>query len=137
MHIYFQEQHLIPDVLLGHSVGEYVAACVAGVFALEDAIRLISTRARLMQALPREGAMVSVTAGESEVGDLLVGLEGQVSLAAVNAPDSLVVSGGFSAVEEVISRTSKKGIKHQYLQVSHFYHLLFFLAKSIKGVAVD
>jgi len=118
----WQSWGVVPDVLLGHSVGEYVAACVAGVFGLDDALRLIAARARLMQALPEGGSMVSVSAGEIEVGKALAGLEDEASVAAFNGPDSLVVSGMSSAVDEVIARISRKGIECRPLQVSHAFH---------------
>ncbi len=111
-----------PEVVLGHSVGEYVAACVAGVFSLEDGLSLIAARGRLMQALPSGGSMVSVLAELERVEPALVGLEGQVSVAALNAPDSVVVSGVAAAVEEVVSRLSAEGIENHFLQVSHAFH---------------
>ena len=82
-----------PSVVLGHSVGEYVAACVAGVYGLKEGLKLIATRARLMQAVSGRGAMAAVFAGEAPVREALRGLEERVSLAAVNGPESVVISG--------------------------------------------
>ncbi|MFM2061661.1 MAG: hypothetical protein RLZZ507_1331 [Cyanobacteriota bacterium] len=111
-----------PDVVMGHSVGEYVAATVAGVFSLEDGLNLIATRGRLMQQLPPGGAMVSVLASESQVREEIAPYTSQVAIAAVNGPESIVISGAGAAIGAICSKLESQGVKVKPLQVSHAFH---------------
>ena len=113
---------LEPSVVMGHSVGEYVAACVAGLFSLEDGIKLIAERGRLMQALPSGGRMAAVFADATEVTRVIGPYERTVSIAAFNGPDNTVVSGAGGDVKIILDRLSAEGIKSMPLEVSHAFH---------------
>ncbi|MDF5726720.1 MAG: SDR family NAD(P)-dependent oxidoreductase [Rhizonema sp. PD38] len=111
-----------PDVVMGHSVGEYVAAVSAGVFSLEDGLRLIAARGRLMQALPPEGKMVSLLASEAQVLAAIQPYTEVVAIAAVNGQESIVISGRCQAIENVCATLEAQGVKIKTLQVSHAFH---------------
>lgn len=111
-----------PTVVMGHSVGEYVAACIAGVFSLEDGLKLIAARGRLMQSLPAGGVMVSVFADEARVRTAIAAYEKDVSIAAVNGPGAVVISGAESSIGLVVESLKSDGITSQPLKVSHAFH---------------
>ncbi|MDJ1179178.1 condensation domain-containing protein [Roseofilum sp. BLCC_M91] len=111
-----------PDVIMGHSVGEYVAATVAGVFSLEDGLKLIAMRGQLMQKLPSGGKMVSIMASESQVTEAIKEYSSQVTIAAVNGPESIVISGESAAIDRICSLFESKEVTTKQLQVSHAFH---------------
>ena len=111
-----------PDLVLGHSVGEVAAACVAGVFSLADGLKLIAARGRLMQALPADGAMVACMTDEVSIQQRVADYPDQVSIAAVNGPRSVVISGATLAVETIVAQLNQAGIKTKPLKVSHAFH---------------
>jgi acyl transferase domain-containing protein len=107
-----------PQAMIGHSIGEYVAGCLAGVFSLEDALPLVAERGRLMQELPR-GAMLAVQLAES---DVLTLLDDRISLAALNEPSQCVVSGASSAIDRLETRLRDQSVTYHRLRTSHAFH---------------
>ena len=112
---------VVPDVVMGHSVGELVAACVAGVFSLEDGLKLIAERGRLMQLCER-GEMVAVFASEAQLSKALEPYTEDVSIAAINGPQSVVISGTRDGVRHVVTELEALGINTKRLAVSHAVH---------------
>jgi myxalamid-type polyketide synthase MxaB len=111
-----------PEAVLGHSVGEYVAACVAGVFSLEDGLRLIAARGRLMQALPAGGVMAAVFAPVEKVAGAVAPFGKDVAIACLNGPDNVVISGAEPAVQAVLDSLATDSIRFKRLTVSHAFH---------------
>jgi FkbH-like protein len=111
-----------PDIVMGHSVGEIAALCVAGGVSLDEGLTQIAARGRLMQALPAGGTMTSVMADEARVIAALAGAEDLVTIAAINAPEQVVISGDGAAVARISARLTADGIKTKSLAVSHAFH---------------
>ncbi|MFF8104511.1 type I polyketide synthase, partial [Streptomyces sp. NPDC016640] len=118
----FESWGLVPDVLLGHSIGGLAAAYAGGVFSSADAARLVAARGRLMQRLPEGGAMVAVRATEQEVAGLEWIAAGKAVVAAFNGPESLVISGDEQAVVSAAGELAARGHRTKRLSVSHAFH---------------
>ncbi len=111
-----------PQFVCGHSLGEYVAACVAGAISLETALTLVVERSRLMQHLPLDGGMSAVFAGEEEVAEIIRPYEDRVAIAAVNAPQKTTISGLKATLTDLEKILNAKGIETRPLAVSHAFH---------------
>jgi acyl transferase domain-containing protein len=111
-----------PDAVVGHSIGEVAAAHVAGVLALEEAVRLVVHRGRVMQRAPGTGRMASVELGEEEARAAIVGFEGRLDVAALNSPGSSVLSDEASAVQQVVHRLEARGVHTRLLPVKYAFH---------------
>jgi acyl transferase domain-containing protein len=118
----WQSFGIVPDAVMGHSVGEFVAACVAGVMSLESACKLVATRARLMQGLPAGGSMASILADEQTVARLIASRKTPLSIAALNAPQSVVVSGETAALRDFLRSLPVEEVVAKELVVSHAFH---------------
>ncbi len=116
----WQSWGIEPDVVLGHSVGQYAAACVAGVFGLEDGARLVAERGRLFGNLPEGGRMVAVFADPEHVEDVADEFP-RVSVAAYNGPNT-VLAGPAEDLEQLVARCSGDGIRSAWLDTSHAFH---------------
>jgi acyl transferase domain-containing protein/acyl carrier protein len=111
-----------PTLMAGHSVGEYAAAAIAGVFSLEDGLRLAAARGKLMQALPRDGEMVAVHGTQEVVQHAIESYSSEVSIAAINGPRNIVISGATRAVREIVAALERAGVRSIPLEVSHAFH---------------
>jgi amino acid adenylation domain-containing protein len=118
----WQSWGIAPTTVMGHSIGEYVAACVAGVFSLEDGLKLIAAQGRLMQSLPEAGSMVAVFASEDIVREAVQAHSRNVAIAAINAPNNLVISGESSVIETIVASFLSQGIETRNLPFSHAFH---------------
>jgi acyl transferase domain-containing protein/NAD(P)-dependent dehydrogenase (short-subunit alcohol dehydrogenase family)/acyl carrier protein len=110
------------DVLLGHSIGEYAAACIAGVFSLKQGLRLVAERARLMTEHSEPGEMVAVFASADRLTEVLNAYENRISIAAINGPNLTVLSGFRNSVAEIMENLTSNGFVSKRLKVSHAFH---------------
>jgi len=113
---------IIPGAVAGHSLGEYAAAVVAGVLSIEDALKLVVERSRLIHEAPGEGAMLAVNASLESLTPELAARSQLISLAAINGPEDLVISGDRAAISEVAGALARKGIACRPLPVTHAFH---------------
>jgi iturin family lipopeptide synthetase A len=118
----WQSWGLSPSWVAGHSLGEYMAACVAGALAPEDGLRLVTERARLMQALPPGGSMAAIFVDEPTVAKAISQRTHELAIAAVNEPKNTVISGSGAAVDEVVAEFEQRHIASRRLTVSHAFH---------------
>ncbi len=125
-----------PEFVLGHSIGEFAAACVAGMIDLETVLRVVAGRGRLMASAAGRGAMVSVKAGLDIVTEALTDTWSATDLAAVNAPDQVVLSGSEGAVEAAMSMLTQKGLEATRLKVSHGFHSRLMDPTSVDFTAI-
>ncbi|QFS52514.1 type I polyketide synthase [Nostoc sphaeroides] len=109
---------ILPQIMIGHSIGEYVAACLAGVFSLEDALKLVALRGQIMQQLPK-GAMLAVSLSQQELQPFL---NYEISLAASNGPSLCVVSGSVEAIDALQQHFSEIAVECRCLHTSHAFH---------------
>jgi acyl transferase domain-containing protein len=117
----WQSWGISPKAVIGHGVGEYVAACVAGVFTLEDGLKLVAERGRLIQTLPHEDKIVTVFASEAQVAKAILPYAKEVAIAAVNSPKNVLISGKSPAFQAVLAVLKAEEIQTESLNV--FYAL--------------
>ncbi|MFN6570005.1 beta-ketoacyl synthase N-terminal-like domain-containing protein [Dendronalium sp. ChiSLP03b] len=128
-----------PEAMIGHSIGEYVAACLAGVFSLEDALALVAARGRLMQQLP-PGSMLAVPLPEKEIQPFL---NSELSLATINTPSMCVVAGTTTAVTSLHNHLTSQGVECRPLHTSHAFHsammepILLTFTELVKGCRLN
>jgi acyl transferase domain-containing protein/acyl carrier protein len=113
---------VVPSAVIGHSLGEYVGACIAGVFTLDQALELVALRARLMQSLPPGGAMAAVMTDHATVTTALARFAGAIGIAAVNGPTQTVISGSRELIDAAVAAFAAQQIAAERLAVSHAFH---------------
>ncbi|HZX68933.1 MAG TPA: acyltransferase domain-containing protein, partial [Candidatus Elarobacter sp.] len=111
-----------PQAVIGHSLGEYVAAAVTGIFSFEDGLLLVADRAKLMHEVTADGAMLVVSASEEQIAPVLHGYDDRVSVAGVNAPSQVTISGARAAIEEIAAVCVQRGWRTVPLPVSQAFH---------------
>jgi len=113
---------ILPDAVIGHSLGEIAAACLADVMTLEDAMRLVTARGQLMHRVPSGGAMAAIFADESVVGALIEKIAPQITVAALNGPLNTVVSGEREALRILSQELDRQNISYRELRISNGFH---------------
>ncbi|BAZ48615.1 short-chain dehydrogenase/reductase SDR [Nostoc sp. NIES-4103] len=118
----WQSWGIIPTWVMGHSLGEYVAACIAGVFSLEDGLKLVAMRARLMDAIPQQGAMAEILSDPESVSQVIASYQGKIAIAAINSHENVVISGETEAIKAVLAQFEAQNISIRLLNVSQAFH---------------
>jgi acyl transferase domain-containing protein/NADPH:quinone reductase-like Zn-dependent oxidoreductase/SAM-dependent methyltransferase len=118
----WQSWGIQPAVVMGHSVGEYAAAVIAGVFSLEDGLKLIAARGKLMQALPRNGGMIAIQGKLEKVAAIVAACGSSISIAAINGPHSIVISGPQDELLKAAAACQREHLSFTQLEVSHAFH---------------
>ncbi len=111
-----------PAIVMGHSIGEYAAACVAGILSLPDALKLVAHRGRLMQSVAEEGRMIALDIDEGQAAQFIAPYGDRLSIAAVNAPRSVVISGGRQEIESLVTKLAARGLEAFPLNVKTAFH---------------
>jgi len=114
-----------PTTVLGHSVGEYVAACISGVFSLSDGLKLVCARGRLMDSLPQAGEMAAIFTDEATINEVIAPYGADISIAAFNGPTNIVISGIAETLRPILARFAELNIKTQHLAVTQAAHSHF------------
>ena len=118
----WQSWGILPTVMMGHSIGEYAAACMAGIFSLEGAVKLVAARGNIMQQTPADGLMIGVLMGEAKARDIIASYRDSVSIAAVNSPGNITLSGSRESLEKIIQRIKEERFFVEKLDISHPFH---------------
>lgn len=118
----WEEMGVKPSAVMGHSIGEYAAAVTAGIMSLEDAVKLVSIRGRLMHSAPGSGSMATIFASEDVVTELIEEYKDTVSIAARNAKETCAVSGNTEHIKAIVEKAQERGIRAKELVVSHAFH---------------
>jgi len=132
---------VVPSVLIGHSIGEYAAACIAGLFPLEQAVKLVAARGKLMQEIPGNGLMVGVLMNEAKAKSLVSEYPDTLSIAAVNSPENVTISGDRVPVQHFSNRARELRLFVEELNISHPFHSVMMtpyvekLKKTIDGIS--
>ncbi len=111
-----------PDYVAGHSIGEYVAACVAKVFSLSDALKLVAIRGKLMEELPSSGGMLAIFSSQEKVAELIAAYRQEVSIAAINNSQNVVIAGKSNTLTIIEDKLARLDIASTLLEVSHAFH---------------
>jgi 8-amino-7-oxononanoate synthase len=111
-----------PDYVTGHSIGEYVAACIAGVFSLEDGLKLVATRGRLMEELPSSGGMLAIFSSQVKIAEAIAAFDQEVNIAAINHQQNIVIAGNSNILTVIADQLANLDISSTLLEVSHAFH---------------